>query len=535
MPRAKKSTTDKKSRDEVVKQDGSEGSAPTSIATLTPTGTPTIPPVATEPTSPTLPPTTEPVPTGPHGLPVVYDKLDIIEYSITSDHGALTPDDMKTLLGWETEKEYQARMVAEQPDSKPEHWLYGDVYHCLDTSKQKVRCWNNANNRPFDMSWCEDLIHTILEGQWAGPLTVPGETINGETIRISRYGRVLSGQHQGTALILANEMLQKSREQESGNARTKYPFWIDRDHCVLETIVVFGLSEDERVLRTIDYVKPRTTADMLYTMELFRNNTPAERKEMTRMLASAINLLWDRTDTKGYKTHPEIVGFLERHRRLMKCVEHLFIENKAQSNVGGRRITSLHVSAGDCAALCYLMGSSGPKTDGDVYRNENPPSERNLDWSYWDRAREFWARLAGDRAFVPVRTALGRLIDSSPGDDFNQGLGGRRQEKFAILSKAWDRWKDLPESAGAPFTAGDIAPDGYLTLSYIDLDDQGNKMPDGQVKLLDSDDFNGIDCPESVGRSRSSSRAAPMPPAPSHEEIEKATAEALERRAGRRG
>lgn len=499
-------------------------------------------PQSTEPANATVPmPTPASVDKPQDTRKIIYDRVELTEYSSTSPHGPLTVEDVKTMLWWETEKQYQARMVVEKPGSKPEHWLFGDDYHCLDTSKQKVRCWNNLNNRPFDMSWCEDLVHTILSGQWAGPLMLPGETINGETVRVSRYGRVISGQHQGTALILADELLQLSRAQPGNTANPKWPAWNGHKHPVIETVVITGLSEDERVLRSVDYVKPRTVADMLFTMELFRQNTSAERKEMTRMLAAAIDMLWTRTDTKGYRTHPEVVGFLERHKRLLKCVEHIFVENSAKGADGGRKISKLRLSAGHAAALCYLMGSAGPKTDGDVYRNESPPSEKNLDWSYWDQAQDFWVCLAGDRDFMPVRTALGRLIDSTTTSGDNQGLGGRLPEKLAILAKAWEMYKDHPAGAGPAFNMEDLGPDGALCLSYSDLSAPsikgketigGNKLPDGQIRLLDVADFYGIDCPESIGAVGRQRRSIdpPDPPPPSPEEIEKATQEALERR-----
>lgn len=498
--------------------------------------TPAVQPAAPAPAptnGTTVPPA--PAPANPHGLELVYDRVGITEYSSTSAHGPMTVDDAKTALLWETEVDYQKRMHREKPDSKPEHWLFGDVFHCLDTDKRKIRCWNNANNRPFDLSWCEDLVHTILAGQWAGPLTVPGETVNGETVRISRYGRVLSGQHQLTALVLADGELQASRAQKGNAADPRYPFWNGREHPVIETVVITGLSEDERVLRTIDYVKPRTTADMLYTMELFRQNTPSERKKMTKMLASAIDLLWARTATRGYKTHPEVVGFLERHRRLLKCVEHTAVENSDKGTDGGCKISKLRLSAGHAAALCYLMGCGTEKTTeySDEYRNESPPSESRLDWGYWDRARAFWAGLAADRGFMPVRRALGLLVDSAPASEDNQGLGGRADEKLAILAKAWEQYRDHPDGAGPAFTDDDLGPGGALCLSYNDLDDHGDKLPDGQIKLVDVADFYGIDCPgptAGAGRTKAARRGVPEPPPPTQEEIERATEEARARR-----
>ncbi len=468
-----------------------------------------------------------------YGLKVIYDKLQTFEHSTTSEHGAITPADAIVMLGWETEKQVQKRMVSEKPDTKPEQYLFGDDFHCYNGKGEKVRCSHNANNRPFDSGWCNELVETILDGYWAGPLTVLGETVNGETIRIGRYGRILSGQHQLTALILAAEKLlgmRNSAEYDPHNP--PYPFWTGHDYPVLESLVVTGLSEDERILRTIDYVKPRSVADMLFTMKLFRNNSPVKRKELTRMLASGIDLLWDRTYTKGYKTHPEIVGFLQRHNLLLDCVEHLFTENNTDGGEGGRKISKLHLQPGQMSALCYLMGSSGPDTDGDVYRNpkDGPPSEKGLDWSHLERAKLFWSVLAGGKSFMTVREAITFLLSSSPTHPSNQGNGGTIPEKFAILSKAWEVYKDFPpESDEMPFTEEDLKPDGLFKLSYSDLDDKGNKLPDNQIKLLDEADFGGIDCLDQDSKARKIAKAPPIPPIATREEIEKAKAEADKR------
>ena len=484
------------------------------------------------PTAPKAPePTAAPAPAanGAPGLPVLYDRLDIKEYSTAVPRGPLGVDDIVTTLGWETEKEYQARKVRENPGTKPEHYLFGDTYHCLDVSGQKVRCNHNAHNRPFDVDWCKALMHTVLSGQWAGPYTVPGETVNGETVRISRYGRVLSGQHSMTACKLADEWLQKARKDLGLDAANeKYPTWAGKDHCFLETIVITGMSEDPRVLMTVDYVKPRTAADVFYTSEVFKSSTPNERKELCRMLASAVDLLWTRTDARGYKTHPEIVGFLERHKRLMKCVEHLFKEN---SEATGRKIAKLRLVAGQCAALCYLMGCSATTDErSDEYRNESPPTEKGLDWTLWDHAHDFWSCLANSPDFLPVRKALGLLLNSDPTSDDNLGMGGHVAEKFAILAKAWEVYKDHPTTAGSPFSDDDLVPDGCLTLNYVDVDDRGNKLPDGRIKLVDVADFYGVDCPDTA-TPKAARSGPPQPPPPTREEIEKATADAHARRA----
>lgn len=494
------------------------------------------------------PPADQPSVLSTNGAPamaVLYPDLEVHVRCLGSEFGPLGPDYAVAAMGWETEKEFQARMVQEKPSSKPEHWLYGDDYHCKNAAGEKVRTDSNAGNRAFDTDWCAALIHTILYGQWAGPHAMPGETINGETVRISRYGRVVSGQHCMSACILADEWLAKARAQLGRDAAdAKYPIWKDHDHVFIETIVVKGMSEDARVLMSVDYVKPRTATDVFYTSEVFRDSKQTVRKELCKMLAGAVDLLWTRTDTRGYKTHPEICGFLDRHKRLLACVLHLFAENSVESK---RRISLLRLNPAHCAALCYLMGCSATSgEDSDAYRNLMPPREDTLDWSLWDKAQDFWACLAGARDFAPVQHALGRLVESATSSDTNQGLGGRVNEKFAILAKAWEVFKDHPASAGPPFQVvqrpdgtksyPDLEPGGDLCLSYSDLDDKGNRLPNGEIKLIDVADFYGIDCPQLVvGPSGKAKTGAPEPPAPSKEDIERLSREALERRAKVKG
>src|ERR1035438_7975564 len=131
-------------------------------------------PVPAQPVAPTPPPAPEPVhappSANPNNLPVLYDRLEIDEYSTTSEKGPLNPQWCKDALGWETEKEYQARSVKEQ-GGKPGHYLFGDLgikhasgavspIHCKNVAGEKVVAKFNAQNRPFDDDWCEALTHT---------------------------------------------------------------------------------------------------------------------------------------------------------------------------------------------------------------------------------------------------------------------------------------------------------------------------------------------------------------------------------------
>jgi hypothetical protein len=461
---------------------------------------------------------------------LVYTDVNADRYDTNSSNGPITVQLAKDILYWETEREYGVRMVGHNPGTKPEHWVWKDGYLLQDASKytrkgdrillqgEKVKCQNNLDNRELDIEWSLGLAQTILTGKWAGPFT-GRKTVNGSTIVISSTGKVESGQHQLIALILADQLFQANPEA--------YPFWHEKVQSgatygdgtpvtgpFIETIVVTGVSEDPDVTMTVDNCRQRTAADVFYTSPLYRNMPTNDRREYSRMTSAAIDLLWERTDAKGYKTLPEIVGFQERHRKMLKCIEHLFQENPKE----GRPINlKARLTAGQASALCYLMACSSPETDGDVYRNGLPPTEKELDWSRWDKAREFWAMIGNHAQFKIVREALAKLIDSSTDDPNNVGLGGRLAEKLAIIAKAWDVFVAYDPTTGADmFDAADLLEGGALYLAYSDLDAKGNKLEDGKLVFNDLADFKGIDCPQTTSKTL----AAPEPPAPTPEQQE---------------
>lgn len=496
---------------------------------------------AAAPASDSSPPVEAAAPTS-IDRPIIYP---VLRAELCVGDLALTEAQCKQALGWETEREYQTRAMAANPGTTAETYSYGEAFMLRDEEGNKVRCTNNLDNRPFDEAWSRSLAQVILNGQWAGaltiseplqgiysehcepveidgvvynpgdPITVPAGTINGSSIVISRTGRVESGQHSMVACILAYQLWWKNRKA--------YPFWAeDPQGPRIETILVTGVSEDRRVLMSIDNCKPRSEADVFYTSEMFRSLLPSDRKECSRMLATCVDFFWKRTGAKGYKTHPEVVALVERHPKLLKCIEHLFQENRAvkrlgeieqkkdgwyvlagirrtgpyptkdeaEANnpvVGGRMISNLRLSPGQAAAMCYLMGCSS--SDGDAYRNNSPPREKGLDWKLWDKAKEFWAKIGAGEELKEVRIALGKLIDSGSEDD-PTSLGGRAQEKLAVLSKAWDIFK-----LGMPILPGDLALN-YTKLRYNAASQTSSPIPDGGLELIDRADFGGIDIPE---------------------------------------
>lgn len=412
----------------------------------------------------------------------VYPTLEVSVRAATGKKGEspITVEQAKLLLGWETEEEYATRLKQLDNTVQEAACKFGEDYLFKDSTGQKVRCWNNSRNRPFAEQWSRQLAQDILSRNWAGPTTMPGETINGETIVIGRSGQVESGQHRLIGLVLAS--------QEWHANRMKYEdLWPEEP--VLESLLVVGVSENSRVLRTLDNVKPRSLSDVFYTSPLFEGLGNKERQECSRMLQAAMGLLWGRTGISAvsYQTHSEATGFVERHPTLLRAVKHIYEENRE------RALSIMRLSPGQCAAALFLMGSCG--TDGDAYRSTDPRSEKHMDWAYWERACDFFVELSkGTEDAKVIREALGNLVDAET------GTGGRAIERISILSKAWDIFRD----------GGSVDP-ASVELQY----DMGE---DGVKRLVEFPNFGGIDLGPVQAQESGSSTVEEAPPTP--EELE---------------
>lgn len=368
--------------------------------------------------------------------PILYPEVKIAIYCEGSQLGKLDVATAKKLLGWETEEEYCER-TGDAPGSK----TFGDPL-LTDEDGKKIQCWHNLGNRPFGESWCRQLAQDILTGNWR---------FNLETIIVSKTGKVTSGQHRLVGLVLADQLWKTAQE--------KYEETCPQEPAI-ECLIAFGGSEEAEVLRTIDNVKPRTLADVFYTSGIFKPNQPStERKELARMLDFAVDLLWKRTgadETSGtkFQTHSASVDFLDRHPKLLKCVLHLFGENKE------RAISALKLSPGKCSTLMYLMAAY--KTDGDVYRNSQPPSEKKIDFETWAKAEELWTSISGrSKSTGDLREAIAHCE--------------RDILKQAVLAKAWPLCM-----SGKKITSDDL---------QLELKEDEN----GVEKLAENPDFLGID------------------------------------------
>lgn len=433
--------------------------------------------------------------------PILYPKVEFHLYDTSEDgEGALTFALMKEYFGMETESEYVARRCEEDPALKkrleaweklpdekreltknPVRFEDKDVIPGYKTPDgERIVFWHNAGNRPIDVAWAKSLGQDQLNRNWAGPLNMPGETVNGEDILIDRYGMVISGQHRGLGFF--DCYFRWKSKRESAHWAQLWP-----EEPVLETGLKTGVSNNFRIIQTLDNTKSRTESDVFATMqELYTDkDTPLDRKILAKMLAGAVALLWDRTragegpDSKrskyhGYKTTSESCDFLKRHKKyLLQSVRLMFkLDKKIMSgpNKGTKLLADLKLSPGQCACLHFLMSCSGSDYDEYHSKESHEKNEELLDFGNWKKAEQFWGALGKGQPLNAVRVAI---ADLAKADDEIEGP--KTAKKFAFLAKAWALY-----SEGAAVTADDLE----LTTAT---------NTDGNEVLCDTSNFGGID------------------------------------------
>ena len=333
----------------------------------------------------------------------------------------------KEMMGWEVEG-----------DTK-----FGkDFLLKVGEKKTKVRCIYNVTNRPLTMGNVLTLKQEILRGRWR---------FNGEPIIIGKNGSILNGQHQLIALILAD---MDYEENPDNYPALSGPPTIDK-------LVVVGVDEDDVVINTMDTCKPRSLGDVIYRSPYFSSLPSGERVKASRDCAHAIKLLWVRTgeNLDGFsprRTPSESVDFLERHPKLLEAINHITAENSEGK-------ISNYLSPGYCAALLYLFAAS--ETVQADYLNGDKLDEKNIDFSRWDEACDWFVMLAGGS--LP---AISKRLAVMTGDG-SDSIDARR----SLLIKAWNYSIE-----------GKKLTDKSLKLKY----EQGE---DGYAKLVDSPIVGGLD------------------------------------------
>lgn len=316
---------------------------------------------------------------------------------------ALTVEQAKQLLGWEVVNVKDKAVVSE----------------LVPLCGQHVRLTKNTRNRYLTISWLLTLRQEHLQRRWR---------FNGETIVISKTDQVLSGQHRLLSLIIAEI------ERLGVNA----DHWKERgwDRPVtMETLIVFGVDDDDDTFKTLNCGKPGTLAEILYRSEYFSKLSRDKRKACAGIMDRAIKLLWHRTgsDTNAFaprRTHGETMDFLGRHQKLLKAVLHIYEEDDGGDE--GRPIGK-YVDPGAAAGLMFLMGTGESKLE--VYNGTTPPSQDGLSFSLWDKASEFWVAFAGKGSlFQHLKDAIVALSDPVT------GTPGSLKAKLILIVKAWLRF-----------------------------------------------------------------------------------------------
>ena len=202
------------------------------------------------------------------------------------------------------------------------------------------------------------------------------------------------------------------------------------------------------------------------------------------------------------RTNAEMMSFRERHPRITKCAKHIFDEDGSTRRISG---PGRWLPAGVAAGLLYLMSSA--KSDGDAYRNPRPNkaglvqrSEKDLDFSLWEKACEFWVMLASVdehghcpdpnfNDFVRNMRRVRRPEQIATVDGTNQGTSedpkqpviyiysaGTTLEKTAAICKAWK-----------VFLSGEKPTPGLFKLAY------SFDAKTGLPSLAEDPDCGGID------------------------------------------
>lgn len=384
-------------------------------------------------------------------------------------HPPLDLEQVKEILHLETETEYIARMLKEDEKLRESVVTFPKYLQVMTTpTKEKFVCWNNVNNRRFREGDCLRLAYEFLDGRWAGPHNFPGETVNGEPVRITRLAYVFDGQHRLISYYFACLLREANpRYQEK---------W--KDGIPFETVLMLGVSDAKQVYDTVDNTIPRSFADNTYTSDSFRDLSEDQRWECSKNYAAAVDALWKRTGADGmgtgasYRSFATLDDFAKQHKTIEKCVRWIF-----DCNYGDRNgMISDLAPAGQCAATMYLMGCG--ESDGDVYRQGNKQGnrrEKELTWSRLDKTKEFWE--AATNVDNPLRQVLYTAVEDKVDERTGAIITVKATERLAILALAWHIW----------YESGKVLP--------TDLDLGPFMKPDsaGRIQLVDPPTFGNLD------------------------------------------
>lgn len=372
---------------------------------------------------------------------IKFDKVGCVLRSKDAKDGPLTVEDAKALLGWQTERE----------DGPKKGW--GTDYLFKDLNGDKIRLSNNQTNRPFRMTLAQRYATEMLRKKWA---------LNGETIVVDRKGKVQSGQHRLVALVLAEQTRAKAVE----HWREAYGW---RGSVSIEALMVTGINDQPATVDTLDIGQKRSLGDVVFRNDTFKEANDRDAKRLSNMLAGATRLCWLRSGGKTVSDaphfpHSEALDFIQDHPRLVKAVEFIF-----QEDGGKEKLISQFVSPAYAAGLLYLMATSG--TDPDRYQAEGSEA---LDHSLWDKAEDFWVKLA---------QGVGNKSDGSPLFHLRNRL--LRIDAGGAIGR--------DEIIGTVIKAFNLFADGKKAKSAKDVTIKKSRNDDNKIVLGEEPRLGGLD------------------------------------------
>lgn len=297
----------------------------------------------------------------------------------------------------------------------------------------------NLDNRPYSVGAAKDIGRAILDGEFL---------LTGETAIISDRASVLDSQHRWGGVLWATNWWRKA--VADGTVLDKYPHWGDTQPYI-DICIVAGIPHNNQVANKINTGRSRSNSDIVYRDYKFSEHFgKKDRKELAKLVAPAIRLVWGRMGGKLIRNTPKLdqrenMTFLNDHPGIVALVEFVYTLDADEGNPGGvKRLVPPSVIAG----LGYLMSTA--KTPPGTGRND----PTTLDYSLMDDAKLFIQQLAsganlkaGDPVLV-LRNALG---------DFKGKASGSRErdDRIACIIKAWNAWIDGKRKG---FTLADLKP-----------------------------------------------------------------------------
>lgn len=334
---------------------------------------------------------------------VLYPDIEVCGIKIPRDRMVIKVERAKEILGWQEETASVK---------------FGADFDILDYYGNKIRLTRNKGNRNWTEGWSKQLGQVVLSGHWR---------LNGETIIIGCFGSSLSAQHRLIGLVIAHQMWSSDTEEGKHWRR------ICPDEPCLLSLWVTGIDESFDTVRTLDNVRPRTYADVLFCDHGFFNDLSDSKRQVVATVAQrVVKFLWERTGMEDDPftpklTIPEGMDFLTNHQHVKESLRHIWDENE------DNRIGDI-IGLGNAVMALYMMGCSATTVEqAKEYLEAKTRSERNLDFSRWDKACEFWVGLgAGSPDFAPVHEALAALHHPDTGE------GATNVEKLLVIQRAWD-------------------------------------------------------------------------------------------------